>query len=428
LDGPQIGTEPRRHWLHALYLQGGMRLRYYYESWLGLKPFILGMTAYPSKWRPKNCPEYDWFTVAGMSLIYLIAGVARDSRIGYAILCYTGLIHVMISFHKYLCNRILQQIEAAGFTEAQRSIPIPEYDWASGDPETFYKTFVKRPHPVILRGFMADQPLLKELGWDSVLGKYGDEDVFLTKRELDGFPGKLREVENPKIYLHNSEKIFNKYPEIRKLFQYERLEPYLHQKVGYEQIFVGRSGTGTPFHHAAVYNMFYQVHGRKQWWFIDPYDTLLGYPMSVAGKAANAMMTLWPDEYNTEAFPLFKYCPVYTAILNPGDVLFNPPWWWHAIKNIDEKTVGVASRWHTDGICGQNFQATEEDYDIYRLGSLLFFSGWASIPFLHGILQTPSPRFDEHLTLRETRNRFVHLQYEVAQNGGLEMLGAKPQF
>lgn len=171
LDGPQIGTEPRRHWLHALYLQGGMRLRYYYESWLGLKPFILGMTAYPSKWRPKNCPEYDWFTVAGMSLIYLIAGVARDSRIGYAILCYTGLIHVMISFHKYLCNRILQQIEAAGFTEAQRSIPIPEYDWASGDPETFYKTFVKRPHPVILRGFMADQPLLKELGWDSVLGK-----------------------------------------------------------------------------------------------------------------------------------------------------------------------------------------------------------------------------------------------------------------
>ncbi|RYH13552.1 hypothetical protein EON65_35395 [archaeon] len=199
-------------------------------------------------------------------------------------------------------------------------------------------------------------------------------------------------------------------------------------KVGYEQIFVGRAGTGSPFHHAGVYNMFYQVHGKKQWWFIDPYDTFLGYPMSVAGKAANALMALWPHEYNKEAFPLFQYCPVYTAVLNPGDVLFNPPYWWHSIKNIDETTVGVASRWHTDGICGHNLVATEEDYDIYRMGSLMFFSGWASIPFLHGILQTPSPRFDEHLTLRETRNRYVHKQIEVAEKGGLDLLGVKTQF
>jgi hypothetical protein len=36
-----------------------------------------------------------------------------------------------------------------------------------------------------------------------------------------------------------------------------------------------------------------------------------------------------------------------------GDVLFNPPWWWHAIKNVTPTSVGVASRWHTDGICGK---------------------------------------------------------------------------
>jgi len=45
----------------------------------------------------------------------------------------------------------------------------------------------------------------------------------------------------------------------QELFDYERLEPYLRMKAGYEQIFVGREGTGSPFHHAAVYNMFYQV-------------------------------------------------------------------------------------------------------------------------------------------------------------------------
>jgi len=94
-------------------------------------------------------------------------------------------------------------------------VPIPEYDWQNGDPDTFYKTFVQKPHPVLLRGFMKDTALLKELSWDKVLSKYGDEDVYLTKKELDGYLGKLSEVDNPKIYLHNSEKLFSKYPEIK---------------------------------------------------------------------------------------------------------------------------------------------------------------------------------------------------------------------
>jgi hypothetical protein len=69
-------------------------------------------------------------------------------------------------------------------------------------------------------------------------------------------------------------------------------------KVGYEQIFVGREGTGSPFHHAAVYNMFYMVDGQKTWWFIDPYDTFLSYPIATLGKAAGVLLCLWPNEYN----------------------------------------------------------------------------------------------------------------------------------
>lgn len=428
MAGVQVGTELRRSQLEAIWLQIAMRIYYWTTNWFGLKAFLLGPSAYPSPYRPKDAPEYDFITIAGFTFVYWLAGVARDSRIGYVILACTGVLYLLKVFHEWLMTRLEQQIIASGKTNAHREIPIPEYDWKNGDPETFYKTFAVRPHPVILRGFMKDTALLKELSWESVLSKHGDEDVFLTSREIDGYPGKLREVENPKIYLHNSEKIFNKFPETRKLFQYERLEPYLHMKVGYEQLFVGRAGTGTPLHHAAVWNFFYQIHGRKHWWFIDPYDSILGYPLSVAGKAANAMICLWPDEYNEKACPLFKYCPLYQATLEPGDVLFNPPWWWHAIRNIDEKTVGVASRWHTDGICGDKFVMTEEDYDIYRIGSLLFFSGWSSIPFLHGILQTPSPRYDEHLTLRETRNRFVHHQRRVAEDGGVKLMGITVRF
>lgn len=178
--------------------------------------------------------------------------------------------------HTKLSNRLIAQFEAAGYTEADREMQIPEYDWKKGDPETFFKTFVARPHPVVLRGFMKDKELLKQLNWDTILSKYGEEEVFLTKKELDGYAGLLKEVENPKIYLHNSEKLFCKYPEIKSFLEYRRLAPFLQMKAGYEQLFVGKEGTGSPFHHAANYNMFYMVDGKKQWWFIDPYDTFLG--------------------------------------------------------------------------------------------------------------------------------------------------------
>jgi hypothetical protein len=149
--------------------------------------------------------------------IWTTTASLREIPILYAIACYTGVISILKWIHKLLSDRLIGQFNKAyaGATDINREIAIPEYDWQKGDPETFYKTFVARPHPVVLRGFMKDTTLLKEMGWDEVLKKYGKEDVFLTKKELDGYPGKLEEVDQPKTYLHNSETLFNKYPAIK---------------------------------------------------------------------------------------------------------------------------------------------------------------------------------------------------------------------
>jgi hypothetical protein len=72
--------------------------------------------------------------------------------------------------------------------------------------------------------------------------------------------------------------------------------------------------------------------------------------------------------------------------------------------------VGVASRWHTDGIAGHKLVATEESYDLYRVGSLLFFSGLSSWSFLHGkivimiTIRKPIAIFSGFTTLITTRN------------------------
>ncbi len=51
-------TEVRkRHWVVAILLQIGIRLRYLWETWFGFRPIFMGVSGYKSPFRPKNCPE-----------------------------------------------------------------------------------------------------------------------------------------------------------------------------------------------------------------------------------------------------------------------------------------------------------------------------------------------------------------------------------
>ncbi len=95
--------------------------------------------------------------------------------------------------------------------ESVKEIPIPEYDWRRGSPEEFYKTFVEIPHPVILRGFMEGTELM-DLTYDSMMDRFGNDKVVLTSNNDGGSFGKLRDVNNPVMYLQNSEALFNKHP------------------------------------------------------------------------------------------------------------------------------------------------------------------------------------------------------------------------
>ncbi len=311
--------------------------------------------------------------------------------------------------------------------ENVREIKIPEYDWKKGNPDEFFKTFTATPHPVVLRGFLKGTTLMKDYTFDKIVERFGDETVILTRPDKDGYVGKLKEVLNPNIYLHNSEVLFNKYPQMAKDLETEKLNPYLRKESSYAQLFVGRQGTGAPLHNAGTWNFFHMVDGTKKWYFIDPYDYYLAYPMWLGGHSANIIMNLYPDQFDKKLFPAFQYCPYYVADLQPGDVLLNPPWWGHGIRNTSDKSVGVATRWYENGTVGHNFKTMENNYDICRFASFMFLSGIKSYPFLQDVLYEPSPRYDEHVTLREKHGRFIHRQKELA-TGSLVVDGWRPTF
>lgn len=404
---------PDRGRLHATALHLAIRARYGIESWVGTKPFLSrSLNGHPESPTAEPGPEIDWTTALGIKLLWTIAAAFRPHPLGLLAYRLTGTQFVANKCHEALYRRVLDQCRDHG--PVAKDTPLPEFDWRERSTAEFRAEFVERPHPVVLRGFAADSEAVRHWTFDGLVERFGDEDVLLTTEALDGEPGKLDAVKSKQVYLHNSEILFRRYPELVEALPLDALARFSDMRPTYQQLFLGREGTGTPFHAAANWNWFFNIEGRKSWTFVDPRHGFLIYPFSLMGTAAAFALVQYADEYDGAFFPAFAHCPIFRVTLEPGDVLFNPPWWWHAVRNETDKTVGVASRWMRHGQVGTQYRMIEENYDIDRMRSLLFFAGRRSWPFLQRVLRNPSPELEPGVTLREKRVRFVHIQRRLS--------------
>lgn len=407
-----ISQVPDRDPRDAALLQLGIRMKYAAESWAGTKPFLTGsLNGHPESGETPG-PDIDWRTALGIKCLWATAAFARQHPLLAAAYRFSGLRAVANAGHGAMYRRVLDRCAEA--PTPRRDMPIPEFDWQNESPESFREQYIDHPHPVVLRGFAADSEAARTWTFEGILDRFGDEDVLLTTGELDGEPGKLDAVKSDKVYLHNCEMLFRRHPEMVDDVPLEAMVPYCGMRPTHLQLFVGRKGTGSPFHSAGTWNWFFNLHGRKQWWFIDPRHGYLNYPLNAMGQVASFSLCPWPDDYDREYFPAFAHCPIFTVTLEPGDVLLNPPWWWHAVRNVSETSVAVASRWIREGRVGSDLRTTEHDYDIDRMRSWLFFAGASGWPFLHRMLKNPSPTVAPDVTEREKRGRFTHLQRKLS--------------
>ncbi|CAA7267887.1 unnamed protein product [Cyclocybe aegerita] len=123
---------------------------------------------------------------------------------------------------------------------------------------------------------------------------------------------------------------------------------------------LGPSGTVSPAHIDPYYNIYVQVSGRKSVWLAPPTVSSYMYSFSavsysepdhpVAGHFPSSTMAntsridVFSEDQN--GFPDFEknVVPVsMTATLDPGDMLFFPPGWWHAMRS--ETTSFSLSMW-----------------------------------------------------------------------------------
>ncbi len=96
-------------------------------------------------------------------------------------------------------------------------------------------------------------------------------------------------------------------------------------------VWIGTANTRTGLHFDMQDGVLAQFHGRKTLTLVDPADSawLYPYPDSITKSRVNA------DAPDLDAFPDFARATLWQGEIGPGELVFLPRHWWHAITALD---------------------------------------------------------------------------------------------
>lgn len=223
----------------------------------------------------------------------------------------------------------------------------------------FYKEYVRKGKPVILEGAAKEWPCVKEWSLDYFKKLHGDDEIVLVDQEHMENPyemltlGEIIDgIQDGKGKYYRFYPLLERHPEHLKDFDYKWLRDRRNKMTWFEafQVFIGGDKSVTPLHNANQCNLFVQTHGEKKWSLIPNYYTPIIDPDPIRNayrgapyKSDEGSFNPFDPNYETP-YTLYKYIDRYTAHLKPGDVLWNPPFYWHAVQNAGN-SIGVGYRW-----------------------------------------------------------------------------------
>lgn len=254
------------------------------------------------------------------------------------------------------CSEILNAVAAEN--PIAKAEELPRVDFRTISADEFYERFVRRPRPVVIENVGHDSA---RFGLDALVSAYGDDIVPMMRMDNGkNYEGPLRELLEGKAYLANSDRLFINHPELVESLKSDAFARYTRMTRISSQLFISNQGAGSPSHFGKIANTFYMLEGSKRWSLIDPAHLYFAYPLLLPGDGVTALH--WQDESDYERCPLFRFCPRYETVLEPGDVLWNPYYWLHSVKNLTKSSVAVADRWF--GVGGRDFQSPLMLYDL----------------------------------------------------------------
>jgi cupin-like protein len=108
------------------------------------------------------------------------------------------------------------------------------------------------------------------------------------------------------------------------------------------QFFLGGPGTRTMTHCAISLNVFVQLFGTKRWLIFPPSLTPAVHP--VLDRAPYFRSSDFFEEPDPLVDARYRKYPGYECVLEAGDVLYNPPYYWHHVSN-PTASIGVSFKY-----------------------------------------------------------------------------------
>jgi len=259
----------------------------------------------------------------------------------------------------YEDHRIITEL-TGGAIAAQA---IPELDLSSANVSNMMRVSGNLSRPFIIRGLLKTHRCCQRWSLDFFESEYGDviiptfedgdklldsSNLFHKRRSvlelsLAEHIAKIRS--GSATYINNSSRLFTARPALLDDLEFSRIQqlfsPSVDLSAATSQLFFGGKNTGTAMHCAWNANAFFNIKGRKRWMLVDPVYSVYLKPV----PSTNGLFAITPfDAFSSSEDNPITRLPRYDVVLEEGDFLFNPYWWWHAVRNESPYTIAVANR------------------------------------------------------------------------------------
>ncbi len=223
----------------------------------------------------------------------------------------------------------------------------------------FLNHYVAKGIPVVMEGAAKDWDCVSTWSPQYFKDLYGEDDIVLVDQNNSDYPYELIKLKDvidnmqaggSKYYRFYP--LLSRHPERLKDFDYNWLKERRTRPLVFDsfQVFMGGRGTYTPLHNANQGNLFVQVYGEKKWVLYSHYYTPIIDPSPARNLYRNAPAKIDAGIFNPfepdhkSPYHLYKYMEGISVHLKPGDVFWNPPFYWHAVQNPTD-SIGVGYRW-----------------------------------------------------------------------------------
>lgn len=250
-------------------------------------------------------------------------------------------------------------------------------------PEEFRAKYLKSSSPVILRGFAKNWDCCKKWSPDYFIETYGDKQLAVMNNIMEDREFNVEDLTMKKFMQAIKRGETTKYlrfcslkytaPELIDDFDVKTVSKFIKKPVritrNNSQVFIGASGTHTMLHAAPPHNFFVQIYGTKNWRIYHPdAEPIIKPGMDRSPFYASHFSHKTPD---LDQYPGMEKLDYYDFDLHPGDVLYNPPSYWHLVSN-KSISIAVAFRWMDLNCFKVNF--TQMLLLLFALNPTLLFS------------------------------------------------------